>query len=76
MLLLVEDLSKFKQQEPMIRNDPLSSKKNSKSVRLKSQIVKSAENPSLSWAGVDWILQSIKCLSCITHIFMDDELKN
>lgn len=34
-----EDVSKFKQQEPMIRNDPLSSKKNSKSVRLKSQIV-------------------------------------
>lgn len=37
---------------------------------------KPAENPSLSWAGVDWILQSIKCLSCITHIFMDDELNN
>lgn len=38
-VVLVEDLSKLKQQEVMIRNDPLLSEQNSKCVRLKSQIV-------------------------------------
>lgn len=38
-VVLVEDLSKLKQQEVVIRNDPLLSEQNSKCVRLKSQIV-------------------------------------
>lgn len=38
-VILVEDLSKLKQQEVLIRNDPLLSEQNSKCVRLKSQIV-------------------------------------
>lgn len=38
-VVLVEDLSKLKQQKVPIRNDPLLSEQNSKCVRLKSQIV-------------------------------------